>query len=371
MHYEIELPQLPAGFALSSGEEGENIDILKSTFITDQNGSIFYRILESFGSMFLQPFLTSGGQVSIIDHCLVIVDRSLKATVYINELDMILTTIPKRDVDAGEVVLKFDIAGLLDLSFRNLPIPNDNGIYFYFSVGWRRGFFFDISPLDSSVASVEIGKKLAQSYEHLLFYEIYSLNTELWLQFFSFGWFPFVSVLDAAFEHLLDRIREGKSIESAEATIIQSFDRNKLLKLLEKYRKNGLFSQHIQIIEIGIERFLAGDYISSINNIWPRIEGVLTYAFAGGEKIKQDKLVQRMRNTIADSTSSPSLFLPDLFKEYLLKYYFKNFDIPKGELDVSRHSIGHGVSKPESYDRKTALIGILILDQLSYYLNVK
>ena len=58
-----------------------------------------------------------------------------------------------------------------------------------------------------------------------------------------------------------------------------------------------------------------------------------------------------------------------MFFKYLGDVVFKSFNLDTGEINVSRHSVSHGVAKAEDYNQMKALQGILVLDQMSFYLN--
>jgi hypothetical protein len=301
-----------------------------------------------------------------------LLEKPNKAIVYTNELEILLDFISKRDVKIGDGVAKDDIAGVIGLRFNNVSVPNDNGIIFYFSVGWRRGLFFDFRPNSSDEKLENLSRLLGIFYETLLFPEIYALNKDVLDKLYDTGWFPFISLPVDMLEPLILRIAEGRSTARTESNLIEHYNTSELTKLTEKFRKQTFLEHHILVLEKGIENYLQGDYISSINNIWPRIEGILRFAYTGNKKRPyQDDLLENLRDLVANRSVSPSVFFPDRFRDYLLRYYFKNFDVPKGILDVSRHSIGHGVSDTTTYDRKRALLGILMIDQLTYYLRLR
>ena len=54
-----------------------------------------------------------------------------------------------------------------------------------------------------------------------------------------------------------------------------------------------------------------------------------------------------------------ALLLPRHFADYLNNVYFQDFDPKAKDIEVSRHSIGHGVASAEKFDRKSAVISIL------------
>jgi len=77
--------------------------------------------------------------------------------------------------------------------------------------------------------------------------------------------------------------------------------------------------------------------------------------------------VDKLTAPVAKKSIDLSLFLPEDFNEYLKQFYFSSFDLEKGEIDLSRHSLAHGVAKEEDFSKIQAFQAILILDQIFYY----
>ena len=68
-------------------------------------------------------------------------------------------------------------------------------------------------------------------------------------------------------------------------------------------------------------------------------------------------------------SDSDSLGFTSQFYKYLDNVVFKGFNLDTGEIDLSRHSVAHGVAKFDSYDQVRALQAILILDQLYFFMG--
>jgi hypothetical protein len=371
MKYEIQLKNVPAGYILEVVGEGRLVKLLQNGFITSEAGQIYFKYLEEFEKMYLGPFIKSGNKVSTIDHCLVLIDKNKKAKVFINELKFLSTILVKRDIVAGEPMYKSDIGGIVDLKFENISIPIDNGIALYFSFEWRNGFFFDYRPLMSDSTLENIYRSLGEVFQYLVFNEIYSMDEAQLKEIFALGWFPFIRIIGGLFEKLANGFSSNALIKPFEDEIIGYFNKDKIKKIMETWKKHDAFRNHIPFLECGIQQFLEEDYISCINNIWPRIEGILRLVYLGDDdSVSQKTLLDNMKEVVANKLISPSIFLPSEFKDYLSEYYFKHFDLKKGELDLSRHTIAHGVSDASEYDKKHALIGILIVDQISYYIGL-
>jgi hypothetical protein len=69
----------------------------------------------------------------------------------------------------------------------------------------------------------------------------------------------------------------------------------------------------------------------------------------------------------AELENKQCLLLPQRFETYLLDVYFENFDPNKQNIGISRNSVGHGVASESEFNQKSALIGILIVQQLFYF----
>lgn len=372
MKYTIELEHLPEAISLENLDKGEAATVAISAFMTEGQGEIFYEILKNTEQSYLGNALASGISTSQISQFLIITRNNL-ASVYINEPRIIVETIAQRTVQAGERITLHDVMGVRRLTFDNLTIPDDAGIAFFFSVGWRRGFFFDFRP-NSGDKLENIYQTLGRHYESLMYAGLHGIEVELWNTLFDLGWFPFLSLIGERqnkLEYLIARIREGKPTESAETQLIESFGENEIENIRQRLEQNPLLNPHISFFNNGIERYLQQDYISCINNIWPRLEGILRHSYGIASRESQHSLLKNMETTLkASSQAYPGIFFPRQFKDYLESYYFRGFNLFAEDVPLSRHTVGHGVSKAEDYDRKRALLGILIADQLGRYVNL-
>ena len=55
-------------------------------------------------------------------------------------------------------------------------------------------------------------------------------------------------------------------------------------------------------------------------------------------------------------------------RELLDTFLFRGFDLEHGTVDLSRHSVAHGVAAADQYTRIRALQVILSLDQMHHYI---
>lgn len=368
MRYELQVEKL-IGYAAHAAAEGQTGLMWTKGFTTPDDGNIFYAVLDGFASQFLDPYLEKNGSVSTIDHCLVLIPKTYIASIYVNEPPLIARAVGKRAIEKGDRVFKSDIAGIDRLQFKGIDIPADCAIAFFFSVGWRRGYFFDFTPLQGGKLQ-EIDRTLGQMYDRLLFSEIYSIPEPLWSKIFQAGWFPFISLIGGSFEQITGFL-EKDILYAWEQTIFSQFDETRLNQRLESWKNSDRLKEHLPFLECGIERYLAGDYLSAISNVWPRVEGVLRFLYTGAEpKPSQRKLLQDMKEVLINKTVPPPSYLPALFEEYLRTFYYRDFTLNKAAVELARHSHSHGVSSSQDYDRKKALVGLLMIDQLFYYIRI-
>ncbi|MFL6264095.1 MAG: hypothetical protein ACJ76Y_30795 [Thermoanaerobaculia bacterium] len=82
---------------------------------------------------------------------------------------------------------------------------------------------------------------------------------------------------------------------------------------------------HGRFIDAAHSAYLEGNYISSIQTIMPRIEGLMRFLIAKEkpmEKISQESMVENL----VKPKNADSLLLPKRLQRYLLDVYFKAFD---------------------------------------------
>jgi len=241
-------------------------------------------------------------------------------------------------------------------------------VLFYFSVGWRRGLYFDFMPMQGEQLG-NLERVFGEMYERLHFAELYSVPSNAWPQIFATGWFPFVHLVGGPFEELLGFL-ERDIVPAWEEKILARFDAAALHGMSREWSTVESLKEHLPFLEAGIERYLADDYLSSISNIWPRIEGILRFVYSGpASRPGQARLLENSE-TLEKKVLLPHTFLPALFADYLLKFYYRDFTLVGQEgTDLTRHSLAHGVAAAKDYDRKKALVGMLIVHQLYYYLE--
>lgn len=373
MPFEISLKNLPAGYSLSAARKGDqNVRIAFCEFLSSEDGDNFISRLDGFPSEIISHLPSSAGVIpSQVDHLLAIIKKDKTATVYVNELDIIGEILSKRSVKAGEAIQTNDVAGIKSIKLKNVSIPSNAGFFFVFSVGWRKGIFYDFLPLSEKYGhhrNYDLEKRLATYFTYLTFQNRFKISHNAWENFFKHGWFPFIGLTDELICHITTYAENNWNIDD----LIPEIRKNTpeiCDRIIKRTRSNKNFSHHSKIILTAIDRFLSDDYISTSSILYPRIEGLMRSASTQnsfGKKHTQQTLIETSISA-TDANGSPNmLLLPEKFQTYLKEIYFCSFD-PNNPQGLSRNTIAHGVAPLDAFTEKAAVIALLILDQLSFY----
>jgi hypothetical protein len=371
MPYNLTLDNLPAGYALESKPQGGEISAVVIEFTSSEDGDIFVSRLEGGPSAIISKLPPDAGvSPSTIDHLLAIIRRDKTATVYINEIPFIAQIRSKRaKTEKNQLITEDDVADIISLQLGTIEIPSDAGVIFIFSYGWRKGLFFDFEPLvDANVTrKYSLNHTWASLYAYLFQQNLFKITQPEWNTLFEKQWFPFISLRKQTIRRMLDQVRNNWDIDNLLPDI-----RNEILDdvndMILRWEQNSLFSSHIDLFKHAIERFKGGDYISATAILYPRIEGVMRtiHSTISRERASQTKLVNSVIGLNKNVTHERSLILPQMFNRFLQEVYFANFD-PNSDAVISRNSVAHGVASAKDFSLKSALIGILITDQISFF----
>jgi hypothetical protein len=372
MPFEVTLPEIPGGYTLSTAKAGEMVKVATREFLSSEDGDDFIRRLEGFPNIVLSHIpLKQRPLPSQIDHLLVIIRKDKTATLYVNELQVLVKMLKKRDLAVGELVFNDDIADIKAVKFSGVEVPPDAGVLYIFSAGWRKGIFYDFSPIQpraTEVRDFDLGVWLGQFLAYLIFQDRLKISDIAWERLFSYGWFPFISLPTVLARELINYAQHGWNIDDLLPKVTSEI-KAALPKWQIKWSKKPLFADHLNVLKTAIERFNARDFISTVLILYPRIEGIMrSYHLIMRPAISQTQtsLVETAIGANELTKQPRTLLLPEKFRQYLTDIYFGAFDPQKPE-GVSRHTVAHGVASQDALSEKAAEVGLLILDQLSYY----
>jgi hypothetical protein len=365
MRYELALTSSgPLGFAEHAAGAGQTLAVRIQGFFTPDDRDVFYTRIEQIQEIFLGPYFSAGAAPASISHFLVVVENN-RAQIYVNEPPIALRMVSRRAIRAGEPILKKDIGGIDTARFAGVEISPKSAVIFYFTLGWRRGLFFDLRPLHGEPLT-ELNRDLGACYDYLFFSDLHTIPSSRWPVIFGAGWFPFMRLIGGAFEPIIAFL-DRDILPAWEETVFAQIGEAQLHEMVRSWNVVDAFQAHIPFAEKAIERYIAEDYLSAISNLWPRIEGALRYLYTGPHQKPGTKiLLANVRDVLERKAVAPASYLPGLFESYLFHYYFRDFNLSEDRIELGRHH-AHGVTKAGDYDRPRALQGFLILDQLACY----
>lgn len=379
MHFTLtDQPRL-VGFALRSsrGSEG-GAPVVFREFVTSEDGERLVQRLEQISQVVLSNAPPSARVAeSQIDHLVALFHLGGRVEVWINEPGFRAKAKVKRDVSAGEAVMRDDIADVAQLEPMGITFPRDAGYVVLFSVGWRKGLAFDFAPLIPAEQFApggpptlgDVPTLLGGLYTYLLFRNRFIMTEDEWARFFTERWFPFVGLPAALIDEMTQRARDGWPLDEMLPKVVEAV-RAGLPGLRALIAAAPLFERHRRILGDALNAFNRREYQLAAAAIYPLVEGVLRehHAIQGKGAPKPEALATTA--TTQASIPAHSLLLPFRFKSYLTDVFFgfEDFSDPTKVTRATRHAVSHGVASDELLDEKAATLGVLLLQQLAFLL---
>lgn len=378
-HFKMDLKgTILAGIALETAKPGDQVRVARQGFYTDFDGDFFYTCLNEISELILGNWLNKNKmKESQVSNSIIFIDKKSQVEVFVNCPTFMEITLKDSSI-IQNAFRREDIADIQKISFSGLKIRSDLAIIYIFSNRWRRGIYFNFLPLDSENESVyesmDLHALFGACHAYLTFPEIYQYQNfpKLKEDLYNAGWFPFIRILGKPFTEIFNMLKNGAPLSSIENQIIGIFNETALNSMFNSWISNQLFKKRESFLKKGIEEYLEQDYISAIHVLYPCIEGILqdlSYDIDIEGNAGQ-KLTTKLITYLKSKNPETRLFLPENFKEYLIDSYFAKFNQKSEEIDLSRHSLAHGAAtNTEDYTQVRALQALLILDQLSFYVQ--
>lgn len=277
MPHEIHFDRPPAGYAITSARSGEHVSVQYIEFTSTEDGQHFIQRLEGFPTQIINKL---AGRLDItpsqVDHFLAIIRRDGMATIYINELPQTARIRVGRAIKKGEKVFKNDIVDIDRLQLGEIDIPDDCGVAFLLSAGWRKGLFYDFGPLQPTPVprAFDCEEVFGQLYSHVLFQERFSISEEEWDALFLSKWFPFSGLTNETNDALINHIRANWNPDELIDKIVEEV-KGRTQSFIENWANHKVFQPHQNILRRAVEHFEDDDYLSCTGLLYPRIEGIL------------------------------------------------------------------------------------------------
>ncbi|MEO8682954.1 MAG: hypothetical protein ABI665_28160 [Vicinamibacterales bacterium] len=374
MPYQIKFAKAPAGYVLENAAAGAPVKIAVREFTSSEDGAVFVSRLEGFPLEILERIgIPDKVSPSTIDHMVAVIGADGQTQVYVNECPIFVRIRAARTLQAGQTVREDDIVDVAGLRFEGVDCPPTAGIVCVFSSGWRKGLFFDLTPIgpDRPKRAYDLESVLGSHFAYLMNQSIFQLSEEQWRLLFAQRWFPFVSLPKRLVRAMVTTVR-GKHQVDQHLPEIGDVLNQMLPELRTRWAGVDLLAPHLSLLLHALDRYAERDYISATALLYPRIEGVLRSIHAAFDSAAK-ATVKRLSSaavSAGEATHEYSWLLPAKFSQFLEEVYFANFQ-PGQTAPLSRHSLSHGVASAADFDLKSASIGVLIVDQLRFMMPAK
>lgn len=363
------------GFSGGVGRRGEKIPVVVKGFLTPENGDIFYTCMKGIYRSFISPFWSELGKLGKNPENL---SNFLVRQQVNGDFELIVNfriqpeALVRTNVSKGDPVSYSQIADIRRITLPDVNISARETIVFFFTHYWRHVLYFDfgcVNDKNYNLSLEDLEKNLAQCYLDLWF-PTYFREDDVTTRLRESGWFSFIALGGQLYEQIYSVFKNEENPESKEWVVVDKMDAQKFRNLSDHWYNKDAIASRKEFFDTAIERFEAGDFISCIKILYPEIEGVLRelYLPQSGQPGFKD-LIKRLKNEVESHAPIWSLFRQDEFLEYLTKWFFKGFDYSSGNVDLARHSSAHGVAASSEYSKRNAVIGFLILDQISFFLK--
>ncbi len=376
MKFDLILPELPSGYVAEFHPKGKPgpLKVHISGYYTIENGEGLIRALDGISHAYLSQLpKEKRPDESQINSLLAIVRKDKSCTLYINELQLVAEIITKRFAAKNDAVYTDDIADVVRMTIKDITIPSDAGFALVLSSGWRRGLFFDYGPFfpdKDSDRKYDFEATLAQVWAYITLQNRLAFSEKQWEEFFKQAWFPYSSLNSERIESIKNYAENSLPIDDMQNEI-----KGDLLKRCSEIRSaistHAELEKHRDYLLKTVEHFQNSDWLSCSSMLYPRIEGVLRswHEKVGiGTQANQNNLVKSAGTSLNGRPIASGLLLVPKFLEFLDNIYFADFD-PAHPEGVSRHTVSHGVVPQEQLNLKSALTGMMILEQLIFLMS--
>ncbi|MCF8050141.1 MAG: hypothetical protein K9L59_02815 [Desulfobacterales bacterium] len=308
---------------------------------------------------------------SNIDHLIVVVGKDKSATVFVNEVLFITDIEVKNGVKKGSFVRDEDILCVRSMHPDGVDIPDDAGFLVLFSVGWRKGLFFDFRPIQPKgdrQKSYDLPVRLAKIYSHMLFQNKFAVTAAQYRWMMNQRWFPFFSLSPGIIDEMLQRTNNLQELDGMLSKIDEFVDAN-ITAVEDKRFGAEIFNGHRDLAGEAIAAYRERDWKRTI-----RTSGRWLTKMMQQCQFPVDNSLEATRIHLIDSTDCLpadyrvcSELLPGPFKKFLTNGFLRSIAalsdnssavLPENDALNARHFL-----------RKEALLGILCLDQMAFFLS--
>ncbi|WP_211226291.1 hypothetical protein [Solimonas flava] len=362
-----------AGISAEAAPKGGNVKIWTKLALTSDE-PLFHQAAEGFAGVLAHHAQQAQVPLSLrhADTVLLVIKPDRTAEIWVDTAAMAMQMRVTRDMAAGSVVFESDIADVIGMSFPLVKIEKSDQVVCIFRQDWRFGMYFDFNP-KRDLSLEEMSKTLGALYRELRYRHLYEAlaNKGVVERLTAAGWFPFVEIIGSGFKGLADSCAAGFDLVDEEAKLVAKFDAARIERMYERWVAKPHFGSRANILRAAVDAYLRNEPVPVLKIVLTEIEGILqeAYTVKHGTTTKLAGLLKFATESAEERAGAPdTLFFPHAFANYLSDYTFAKFD-PLGPpgLAGSRHAVGHGAARADSYTVTRALQALLTMDQLAFY----
>lgn len=372
--YEIQLKERFAGYCVTSAKAGEEVQVQVSGITSTENGDIHLKYLEGIPQTVLS-MVAPNMLPCDIKSMVVVISKDLKAKVYINEFDIEgIALVKAKKVEAGQAMTKDDFSSFERISLKGLEFPDDHAFFCVLSFQWDRIYMFDFSPLagNENLIRYDVEEVLGKYFSYLVFKSIHKISDATLDSLIKQNWFPFYALKVSTIESILNYVQSGWEIDE----LLEKIEEDTFLYIEERqdiWNQDSNISTFNEFLARALISHKNGDFVSSVSILYPKIEALIRHDFVkeypGKHGRRSEVLVQHLTQKALKNISALTTFIPEKFKRYLTDCYFKEFNHNSFDNQISRHSVAHGASSIDKYNKKASLLGFLVYSQIVEYLK--
>lgn len=366
MPFEVDLGKPSLGFARTTALDGEGVVVQTRGFICADEALFLLRVLPGLTGELLEKAPSGPIHPPQVRSLLATYRRDGKATVWLNEITLEAQAQASAKIEVGGATNEDNLAEIRLVNL-GVEVPKDSGVALIAHIGWERVLYFDFGPTAAGVdRDFDLARELGIHWTYVLHRQRLGISEEEWTQLLRQGWFPFILIPAAKVNLMLGLLRAGRRVDDALDDIASSVE-PRLKDLVDEWKRSPDLEGHRPFLEKAIDHYASGDWISAISVLSPRIEGLMrSLGERGSGRAGHRELVASVIDAGEARLSPTSPILARRFKAYLNEVFLAPFTA-EDPGRATRHPVTHGVAPVDAFDKKHALLCILIFHQLMFF----
>lgn len=286
-------------------------------------------------------------------------------------------------VAAGDPLRSGDLYDLANLRLEGVREGQD-GFFWVAQEPGRFALYFDLVPVlkdgempaeARAALTGEILDAMAQEYLRGFLRHAFEADEGVQERMAADGWVPAPALLPEPWAAMARAYAEGREAD-AETLAADAVPRERADAMLAAWCADEPFTSERPFLETAVDRYYAGDYISSVSVALPRLEGIANRV-RRDNRLRAENSVSKAMAGLDVVSSGPTKGrwlrgqVLERFEDFVERFLDRhtNARAQGAILTRGRHGHAHGASDASVYDRRYALQVLLALDALHFVLK--